>query len=70
MVRYLLLSSDSVVNAERQADNLLSDDHQRACDVDGVGTIVVILTMQVNARQISQRNHHNGAGRNREIGVS
>lgn len=55
---HLCLPCESVVNAERQADHLLSDDHQRSCYVDGVRSIILVLTVQVDAGEITQRNHH------------
>jgi hypothetical protein len=41
----LRLSNKTIVNAERQACNFLSNDHQRTCDIQRICSIVVILTM-------------------------
>lgn len=48
-VPYFGLSSESVVDAECQADHFLRNDHQRSSDVDGVRAVVHVLAVQVDA---------------------
>jgi len=53
------LASETIMNAESQTNDFLRDDHQRSCDVQRVGSIVGVLTMNVNAGQVGERNNHN-----------
>lgn len=61
MYTYLIAPHKPIVNAERQAGYLLSDDHQGPGYVQGVGSVVVKLAHQMYAQQITHGYQQDGS---------
>lgn len=56
---FAFVACEAIVDAERQQGHLLRDHHQWAGDVQRVVAVVEKGAMQMDQRQVDERNNHN-----------